>query len=79
MRFSAPNPLRLVRPERPALVNVCPVCNRPVTERDERSRLRGRTFVHRSCATYEVRSLSAVGAYPSRRPAAASRRSSLAE
>ena len=70
----------MVRPERPALVNDCPVCNRPVTERDERSRLRGRTFVHRSCATYEVRSLSAVGAYPSsRRLAAAPRRSSLAE
>ncbi|MEA2347803.1 MAG: hypothetical protein QOG62_1590 [Thermoleophilaceae bacterium] len=55
----------MVRPRRPALVNICPVCTRPVTERDERSRLRGRTYVHRSCATYEVRSLGAVGVYPS--------------
>lgn len=69
----------MVRPERPALVNVCPVCNRPVTERDERSRLRGRTFVHRSCATYQVRSLSGLGVYPAHRPAAAPRRASLAE
>jgi hypothetical protein len=78
MRFTAPNPLRMVRPRRPALVCRCPVCNRPVTERDERTRLRGRTYVHRRCATYKVRSLGAFGAYEA---AAAADRSprSLAE
>jgi hypothetical protein len=68
----------MVRPRRPALVNVCPVCNRPVTERDERSRLRGRTYVHLRCATYEVRRLSGMGAYAARQPAVPGPRS-LAE
>ena len=59
----------MVRPGRPALVNTCPVCNRPVTERDERSRLRGRTYVHLRCATYGVRRLGGSGVYAAKQPA----------
>lgn len=62
MRLMA-NPLRIVRPRRPAQVSICPVCVRPVTESDDRSRLRGDTYAHRACSTYTVRTLSANGGY----------------
>jgi hypothetical protein len=33
----------------------CLVCQRPVTERDARIRVRGEAVVHRACATYRMR------------------------
>ncbi len=50
--------LRAMRLQRGSHVCDCPVCGRSVTDRDERLRLRGRTFVHRRCASYRVRQLS---------------------
>jgi hypothetical protein len=58
--------VRSVRP--PAVLNHCPVCGRPVTERDRRWRLWGDTFAHRDCCTYRVRRVAEMGGYrPSRR------------
>jgi hypothetical protein len=34
---------------------VCLVCGRRVSEDDDRLRLRGGAFVHRACATYDIR------------------------
>jgi hypothetical protein len=39
----------------------CFVCRRPITPSDERLRLRGETIVHRSCATYRLRSHRTAG------------------
>ena len=37
---------------------VCLVCGRGVATPDDRLRLRGGAFVHRGCATYDVKSRS---------------------
>jgi predicted RNA-binding Zn-ribbon protein involved in translation (DUF1610 family) len=50
--------LRTMRVRRASAVCECPVCGRRVTDRDERVRLRGTSFVHRRCATYRVRQMS---------------------
>jgi hypothetical protein len=54
----------------PAVLNHCPVCTRPVTERDRRWRVWGDTYAHRDCCTYRVRRVAEMGGYrPVRGPA----------
>jgi len=63
MSFASLNPLRAIRGRQASKPSLCLVCARSVSDRDERSRLRGDVYVHRACGTYQVRSLSASGAY----------------
>jgi RNase P subunit RPR2 len=54
--------VRRARRPKQIKLNTCPVCRAAVTEREERLRLRGGTYVHRWCGTYQVRLLDSVGA-----------------
>ncbi len=61
---------RTLRRERTVahVVDRCPGCGRPVTESQERVRLRADWYAHRRCATYNVRRLNALGRDRAGRP-----------